>query len=58
MHDHAWDIREGELREKFIRESRCLKKGLEQNKEENVELKKSVKEKKYSNGASKRHLKI
>ena len=44
-HDHAWDIREGELREKFIRESRRLKKGLEQNKEENVELKKSVKEK-------------
>ena len=37
--------KEGELREKFIRESRRLKRGLEQNKEENVELKKSVKEK-------------
>jgi hypothetical protein len=44
-HEHAWNIREGELREQFIRESRRVNKALEQHMKENTELKKSIKEK-------------
>eukprot|EP00944_MAST-04C_sp_MAST-4C-sp1_P006706 g6706.t1 len=44
-HEKAWDIREGELREQHIRETRRLKKGLEQHMQENSRLTASVKEK-------------
>ena len=44
-HEKAWEIREGELREQHIRETRRLKKGLEQHMQENSRLTASVKEK-------------
>ena len=44
-HEKAWEIREGELREQHIRETRRLKKGLEQHMKENTRLSASLKEK-------------
>ena len=41
-HEKAWEIR-GELREQHIRETRRLKKGLEQHMQENSRLTASVK---------------